>query len=66
MNLITRILVWLLICLIIMLIWNYVLIDVCNCVRKITYIEAIALKYLFTLISTNLSLLEKIVTSDKI
>lgn len=66
MNLITRILVWLLICLIIMLIWNYVLIDVCNCVRKITYIEAIALKYLFTLTSTNLSLLEKIVTSDKI
>lgn len=66
MNLITRILVWLLICLIIMLIWNYVLIDVCNCVRKITYLEAIALKYLFTIISTNLSLLEKIVTSDKI
>ena len=66
MNLITRILVWLLICLIIMLIWNYVLIDVCNCVRKITYIEAIGLKYLFTLISINLSLLEKIVTSDKI
>jgi len=66
MNLITRTLVWLLICLMIMLLWNYVLIDVCNCVRKITYLEAIALKYLFTIISTNLSLLEKIVTSDKI
>jgi len=66
MNLITRTLVWLLICLMIMLLWNYVLIDVCNCVRKITYLEAISLKYLFTIISTNLSLLEKIVTSDKI
>ena len=66
MNLNTRILVWLFICLIIMLLWNYVLIDVCNCVRKITYIEAIGLKYLFTLISTNLSVYEKIITSDKI
>ena len=66
MNLITRILVWLFICLIIMFLWNYVLIDVCNCVRKITYIEAIALKYLFTSISSNLSVNEKIIKSDKI
>lgn len=66
MNLFTKILVLLLICLIIMLLWNYVLIDVCNCVRKITYIEAIALKYLFTLISTSLSAHEKIIMSNKI
>ena len=66
MKLLKRTLVWLFICLIIMLFWNYVLIDVCNCVRKITYAEAIVLKYLFTLISTNLSVYEKIITSDKI
>ena len=59
MELITRILVILLVCLIIMLLWNYVLIDVCNCVRKITYIEAIALRYLFTYISTSLTLYER-------
>ena len=59
MGLIARILVILLMCFIIMLLWNNVLIDVCNCVRKITYIEAIALRYLFTYISTSLTLYKK-------
>lgn len=66
MNLIARILVFLLVCLIVMYLWNHVLTDVCNCVRKITYVEAIVLKYLFTLISTSITAHEKIIKSDKI
>lgn len=66
MNLLTRIVWILIICLIVMLLWNYVLTDICNCVRKITYIEAIALKYLFTLISTSFSVHQKIILSNKI
>ena len=66
MNLLSRIAWILIICLTVMLLWNYVLIDVCNCVRKITYIEAIALKYLFTFISTSFSVHQKIILSDKI
>ena len=67
MYLLNKIITILLVCLIIMLLWNYLLIDVCKgFIREINYFEAIGLKYLFTLMTTSVSTHQKILRSNKI
>ena len=67
MYLFNKIITILLVCLIIMLLWNYLLIDVCKgFIRVINYFEAIGLKYLFTLMIISTSTHQKILRSNKI
>lgn len=55
------------VCLLIMLLWNKVFVDVCNgYIREIDYSEAVCLKFMLTFLSTNLGVTYKIIFSEKL